>query len=252
MLKNLNFDPIHRLDLFRLPCPNKELLNYLAKIREDGNGISESEQWSVQEFITGQEYTSMAVVKQGITVLLTMSKSSASHFNYEHIDMPCIRKWHQEFFGKQLDVTGLFTTDFILSNKNGKLYAFETNPRLGSLSSLLLPIEDVAEVIMKPTDSGIGLNKQMTMPEEGTGFETFILMNEIFKLIEPTYYSEPFADLSDFYGRLSGFFRLVATANDPLIDGGDIMPFLMFNYFQVPNLLIDTFMEGCPWKKVDF
>lgn len=30
------------------------------------------------------------------------------------------------------------------------------------------------------------------------------------------------------------------------------MPFLMFNYFQVPNLLIDTLMGGYKWKKVDF
>ena len=42
----------------------------------------------------------MAIVKSGIPVMLTMSLSSASHFNYEHIDVPCIRKWHQEFFGK--------------------------------------------------------------------------------------------------------------------------------------------------------
>lgn len=96
----------------------------------------------------------MAIVKCGTPVLLTMSKSSASHFNYEHIDMPCIRTWHQEFFSKQPDVHGLFTTDFILSDKNGKVYAFETNPRLGSLCSVLLPVENVVDVIMKPVDKG--------------------------------------------------------------------------------------------------
>lgn len=69
-------------------------------------------------------------------------------------------------------------------------------------------------------------------------------MNEIFKLIEPTYYSSPYASFNDFCQRLSGFIRLVVTAQDPLIDGADIMPFFMFNYFQVPNLLIDTLIDG--------
>lgn len=45
MIKNLEYDPIHRLDLFRLPCSNEDLLKYLAKIRKDGNGISEKENW---------------------------------------------------------------------------------------------------------------------------------------------------------------------------------------------------------------
>ena len=45
MLKNLNYDAIHRLDLFRLPCSDEELRKYLGKIRSDGNGISDKEQW---------------------------------------------------------------------------------------------------------------------------------------------------------------------------------------------------------------
>lgn len=54
----------------------------------------------MQEFITGQEYTALTIVKRGTPVILTISKSSASHFNYEHIDMPSIRSWHEEFFTK--------------------------------------------------------------------------------------------------------------------------------------------------------
>jgi len=202
--------------------------------------------------MTGQEYTAMAIVKSGTPVMLTMSKSSASHFNYEHIDMPCIRTWHQDFFGKQPDVHGLFTIDFILSDRDGLPYAFECNPRLGSLSSLLLPVENIVDVIMRPIDKDKSLHEQLNMPKEGSGFETYILMNEIFKLIEPTYYSEPFANFADVCTRTKGFFNLVTRAKDPLIDGADIMPFLMFNYFQVPNLLIDTLIGGNQWKKVDF
>lgn len=45
VLKNISFDPAHRLDLFKLPCNEKSLLKYLAKIRADGNPITKEEPW---------------------------------------------------------------------------------------------------------------------------------------------------------------------------------------------------------------
>ena len=50
------------------------------------------------------------------------------------------------------------------------------------------------------------------MPKEGSGFETYILMNEIFKLIEPTYYSEPYVSFGDICARFSSFMTLVVNA----------------------------------------
>lgn len=97
----------------------------------------------------------MAVVKVGTPVLLTMSKSSASHFNYEHINMESIRVWHEKFFSKQRDVNGVFTTDFLMNEDNGKIYPIETNPRLGSLFSLFLSVDAdkiINETILKPID----------------------------------------------------------------------------------------------------
>ena len=97
----------------------------------------------------------MAIVKVGTPVLLTMSKSSASHFNYEHIDMESIRVWHEKFFSKQRDVNGIFTTDFLMNEDNGKIYPIETNPRLGSLFSLFLSVDAnkiVDDCILKEID----------------------------------------------------------------------------------------------------
>lgn len=53
---------------------------------------------------------------------------------------------------------------------------------------------------------------QPLMPVEGDGFATYILMNEIFKLIEPTYYSAPYVSISDFFSRLIAFFKLLLMA----------------------------------------
>ena len=55
ILKNLQYDPIHRLDMFKLPCCEEKLETYLRKIAEDGNPITEDAPWQVQQFIEGKE-----------------------------------------------------------------------------------------------------------------------------------------------------------------------------------------------------
>ena len=109
----------------------------------------------------------------------------------------------------------------------------------------------MAKKILDPIDTGVSHQEQMVKaPVDETG--CYILMNEVFKLLEPTYYDRPFESLGDFLSRLRTFFGLLRHSRDPLIDGSDIMPFLMFNYFQVPTLLIDVLASGKQWKKVDF
>ena len=64
VLKNLQYDPVHRLDLFKLPCQDETRLNdYLAKIAKDGNRITDDEPWQVQQFITGKEYACFVVLR---------------------------------------------------------------------------------------------------------------------------------------------------------------------------------------------
>ena len=97
----------------------------------------------------------------------------------------------------------------------------------------------MAKKILTPVDTGLSRKLQMIKaPVDETG--NYILMNEVFKLLEPTYYDRPVESLGDFFSRLQSFFALLRHSRDPLIDGSDIMPFLMFNYFQVPTLLIDV------------
>ena len=251
ILKNLQYDPIHRLDMFALPCTENKLREYLKKIKQDGNGLSAKEPWQIQQFISGPEYTALAVVKCGVVVLLSTSRSSPSHFNWKQEDVQQIEEWHLNFFSKQPDVSGIFTTDFILNRADNEVYAFENNPRLGSLSSLLLPVDNIAKQMLKPVDTGVSFKSQLLKPPMEQ-FETYILMNEVFKLIEPKYYDTPYESVGDFFGRLKSFMKLVTFGKDPLIDGNDIMPFVMFNYFQVPVLLIDVLVSGNQWKKVDF
>lgn len=47
ILKNIDYDPVHRLDLFTLPADDKAIENYLEKITNDGNPISENHPWTI-------------------------------------------------------------------------------------------------------------------------------------------------------------------------------------------------------------
>ena len=56
ILKNLQYDSMHRLDLFTLPCPVEKLEAYLSDIT-----IDRENPWTVQTFIVGEEYSSCAI-----------------------------------------------------------------------------------------------------------------------------------------------------------------------------------------------
>ena len=45
IMKNLEYDPAHRLDLFPLPSPEDNIRAYLAKIKADGNAICPEHPW---------------------------------------------------------------------------------------------------------------------------------------------------------------------------------------------------------------
>ena len=46
--------------------------------------------------------------------------------------------------------------------------------------------------------------------------------------------------------------KTVSTGCDPIFDPEDMLPFIMIHFFQMPFLLLDTFVAHRPWKKIDF
>ena len=69
------YDPIHRLDMFLLPCPEAALENYMKKVKMDGNAIEPAQPWQLQQFIDGKEYTSFAVLRDGCVRAITTAES---------------------------------------------------------------------------------------------------------------------------------------------------------------------------------
>ena len=83
ILKNIAYDPVHRLDMFCLPQRELSVLEqYLDRVEQDGNPITEDAPWQIQEFIVGEEFSACCVVRKGRLCLLTVCHSSASQIDY--------------------------------------------------------------------------------------------------------------------------------------------------------------------------
>ena len=143
ILKNLQYDPIHRLDLFQLPTADAKLDAYLQRISNNGNPITEEEPWQVQEFLAnGTEYAAMIVVRSNHLVTMTCCPSSASQLNYVHTEIPSIRTWVEDFLQglRQSEhvLTGQLCFDFMVVQEGTEqvAYPIECNPRVHTQCSI--------------------------------------------------------------------------------------------------------------------
>ena len=180
-MKNIDYDPVHRLDLFTLPAENKAIENYLKKIARDGNPITENHPWTIQRFIDGTMWSTCQVQIGGEVCLYTCTKSTASCFNWNHEDNQQIKAW-ADGFAKKLKIDGIFTNDFIIDKYDGVAYAIECNPRLGSQVSLFHSQQDMADVILG--------KHAVKMVEPKGDVPTYTTLNELFVLLDPSYYAD--------------------------------------------------------------
>merc|ERR1711968_107302 len=278
VLKNLQYDPIHRLDLFQLPCKPSALEQYLAKIRFDGNGIGPgADSWQLQEYIghsehcTVQEYTTLIVIRGGRVVVNTTSLSSASQLNYEHIEVPTIDAWMKEFdeglqnsvYGRKgaATVDGICCFDFLVrtNTKTGysQAHVIECNPRVHSQMSVFLTEREQMELgkAMLPCTRGELVRPNPLLPKDGR--ITFWFWNELLKLVPNNFLTQYGSDeYRSFMQRITD--ALVALPRRLLLEdeadfaADDWMPFFMRNHFQPLVLLFDTLIAGREWKKIDF
>lgn len=161
VIKNLAYDPLHRLDLFCLPRENEaEVVAYLDKIRADGNGVSKDEPWQAQLFVEqAREFACYAVVRNSQLQLFTACLSSASQLRYVHLggqapkdvarnpartalvdkQTAACREWLETFCAAARatgeDLNGQLCLDFMCTVAGGqvKAYPLECNPRVHSM-----------------------------------------------------------------------------------------------------------------------
>lgn len=242
ILKNLEYDPKHRLDLFKIPCQPQDLDAYLSQIRLDGNPIHPGAPWQVQQFIEGSEYACMVVVREGNIRAITTSESSPSQLNYKHIDIPDITLWVEQFCMKT-KITGQLCFDFLVDNASAVVYPIECNPRVHSQCVTFLGLPEFGEAVLSDNWS------HGTLKPPSNAKPVFWFYNELFKSFPISIFN--YRKKNDESGVLR-FFNLLLTGVESDLDIKDPLPFIMRNHFQLPMLLFHTLKEKKPWLKLDF
>jgi hypothetical protein len=232
VLKNLQYDAIHRLDLFTLPCSNEALSAYLRTLTGEFE-ITKTAPWQAQRWLAGQEYAAFAVLRDGEIRAFTMCKSSASQLNYEHFEHPKIREWVRDFAAKS-GLTGQLCWDFI-EDEEGVPYPIECNPRIHTQSCVFL-------------DGNLGgcVLDDTAPPEPSSDSKPiYWFFNEFFKVLIPGYYGRSAEGWA-------GLARMLITERDAQFTMSDPYPFIHTNLVQIPLLLLGAMVRGAHWKKVDF
>jgi len=244
IMKSIEYDAIHRLDMFKLPCKESKLNEYLQKISDDGNAVTPQAPWQVQQYVEGTEYSCMAVLRSGTIRMIMVSESSASHLNFHHTDVPEIIEWVQQFAAQAPKLTGQICWDFILDRHTKKVFPLECNPRIHSQCIIIDKPDLVHAILSEKWEEGLTL-----VPDISTA-EVYWLYNELFKLLPGNMF--PWYRNSDEKWNIRRIMKLIKTGRESDLDLSDPFPFLMRNHLQIPILLIDTFWKNKPWVKVDF
>ena len=272
ILKNLQYDCLHRLDLFTLPAEPKSLDLYLEKLNEDGNPIKPSEPWVAQTKLRGPEFSAACIIRDGKVQLLTISESSASQLRFEAVQNEKISEWVYEFVEKCNNPGPdmlLPKTDFcknipgknikkLLALKNcqlcfdfiemgDKVYPVECNTRVHSQLSVFAST-DIGQVILGAAILGIDLTaNDLELFSTGKCHFTKRIMHfgdEVFKLIFGFTNYKPASADSDTFS--------IFLDHDADFSVWDPLPFFAKLHLQLPSLLIQNLIEGKPWKKLDF
>lgn len=267
ILKNLAYDPIHRLDLFQLPCRDVEKLRaYLGKVTADGNAITAKEPWQVQAFVDvkasdAQEYSAALLIKDGQLRMLTVCESSASQLNYDHVSVPEVESWVKMFAKKCFSASdsGLICLDFICCmNKDlgvREAHPLECNPRVHSQCSVFSSYDMQRKLGMaalfggKAADDGSAEGVLVPADKQEP---LFFFANELLKAVPDAVQF----GLGLRYGpkdpKSESFLQILLKQKEADFDTRDPLPFLFRNHFQLPLLLLSTLFSAREWKKCDF
>ena len=222
VLKSIAYDPVHRLDLTRLPAPDTSGFAH-------SKPIAEANPWILQEFVKGQEYCTHSTVRDGEVQVYCCCESSAFQLNYEMVDKPEIEQWVRSFVGA-LKLTGQVSFDFI-EDVDGTVRAIECNPRTHSAITMFYNHPDLARAYL---DSGVP-----TIRPRPDSKPTYWIYQELWRLL---------SDPRSVRERV----RVIGAGKDAIFDWTDPLPFLLVHHVQIPLLLLGNLRQLKDWIRVDF
>jgi len=177
-------------------------------------------------------------------------------------------QWTREFLnklaqdpiasGKNRRLTGHFSFDFILSERNGEMYPIECNPRVHT-AIILLPLSQLASVYPAPHEA---FNPEKVLrPLPATAPRSW-LYNDLFMRYLP--YAIPFPELLEIIHPSLPACHLTWEQKktvlpregvlqlrvDPTLIADDPIPFLVLWHVFWPYLLITRWWQGKKWTRV--
>ena len=224
ILKSIAYDPVHRLDLTRLPLGTPAAMAAFVQSLP----ISPENPWILQEFIEGQEYCTHSTVRDGQLRVYLCCPSSPFQINYEMVDKPGIRQWVDRFVSAER-LTGQVSFDFI-EDAHGEVFAIECNPRTHSAITMLYDHPGVAAAYLEP-------GTDVVVPT-ATSRPTYWIYHEVWRLLRGP--ARP--------ARL----RTILAGKDAIFCSSDPLPFLLEHHVAIPWLLLQKLVNGGAWIKIDF
>ena len=234
VLKSIAYDPVHRLDLTRLPFGPDAADGAMAAFVES-LPISEDNPWILQEFLEGQEYCTHSTARDGRLTVYCCCESSAFQVNYEMVEKPAIRAW-VETFVKAQGLTGQVSFDFI-EEADGQVFAIECNPRTHSAITMLYDHPGVAAAYLGDGYADTLSARRVVVPTP-TSRPTYWLYHELWRLLTGPERAD----------RLS----TVLAGKDAIFDPADPLPFFVEHHVQIPWLLVQNLRRRGSWIRVDF
>ncbi len=227
VLKSIPYDPVHRLDLTRLPLPSKRETEAFL----DARTISAETPWILQEFVAGQEYCTHATARDGVLTVHCCCESSAFQVNYAMVDKPEIEAWVRRFVGA-LGLTGQVSFDFI-ETADGELRAIECNPRTHSAITMFHDHPGLAAAYLEPEPGAAAITP---LPSSRP---TYWLYQELWRAL-----SRP--------ASAAARWRTIRRGKEAIFDWDDPLPFLAVHHLQIPSLLLANLLGGREWIRIDF
>lgn len=227
VLKSIPYDPVHRLDLTRLPLATHAETLAFARSKP----ISPETPWLLQEYVAGTEYCTHATARSGRVQVSCCCESSASQLNYAQVEKPEIEAWVRTFVAAT-GATGQLSFDFI-ETPEGRVLPIECNPRTHSAITLLHDHPGVAAGYL---EDGADEARPTTATRP-----TYWLYQEVWRLLAHT--RTPAA--------LAARLRVLAEGRDAVFDVDDPLPFLALHHLHLPSLLLGALVRGTDWVKID-
>ena len=224
VLKSIPYDPVHRLDLTRLPLGSPEATAAHARSLP----IAPDRPWVLQEFVTGDEYCTHATVRDGSVQVWACCRSSPSQLNYEMVDRPDMLEWVRTY-AEATGITGQISMDFIV-DADDRAVVIECNPRTHSAITMFHDHPDLARAYLED-----GLDVITPLP---TSRPTYWWHMELWRMI-----SGP--------GRALERLAEVRRGREALLDPHDPLPFVLVPHLQIASLLLGALVRGTDWVKID-